>query len=229
MRPSAVECAGGPAPAPGDAVARNYVNTREAAALIASAVQVGGGTWADIGAGNGTFTRALAELLGPDSRIYAIDEDARALRTLELWAARAKANVIPVVADFTGPFELPDVDERGLDGMLAANALHFVQNPAGVLTRLAERVRPGGRVVVIEYDRRRASRWVRYPIDSGRLPEIAAHAGLTAPTFTATRPSLYGGAIYVAAMDRLGSRGTSVSRVPFGQQPADKGPEQEVG
>ena len=205
------------------------MNAREAAALIASAVDDRAGTWADIGAGDGTFTRALAELLGPGSRVYAVDNDAKAMRGLAEWAARAKANVIPVVADFTGPFELPGLGEQLLDGMVAANALHFVRNPAGVLARLGERVRPGGRVVVIEYDRRRASRWVPYPIDSDRLPGLAAHAGLTPPTITATRPSLYGGAIYVAGMDRLGSRGASVSRVSLAQQPSDEGSEEEVG
>ena len=205
------------------------MNAREAAALIASAVDDRGGTWADIGAGDGTFTRALAEVLGPGSRVYAVDTDAKAMRGLQEWAARAKWNVIPVIADFTAPFDLPDLDERLLDGMVAANALHFVRNPAGALARLAERVRPGGRVVVIEYDRRRASRWVPFPIDSDRLPELAAHAGLSAPAITATQPSLYGGAIYVAAMDRLGSRSAPVSSVSLAQKPSNEGSEEEVG
>lgn len=205
------------------------MNTREAAALIASAIGDRGGTWADIGAGDGTFTRALAQLLAPGSRVYAVDTDANALRELAEWAARAKASVMPVLADFTMPFDLPGLGEQLLDGMLVANALHFVSNPAAVLARLIERVRPGGRVVIIEYDRRRASRWVPYPIDSDRLPEIAAHASLTAPTFTATRPSLYGGAIYVAALDRLGSHSASVGSVSFAQKPPDEGTEHEVG
>lgn len=194
----------------------------EAVALIASAVGHRGGAWADIGAGDGTFTRALVELLEPGSRVYAVDGDAAALREIERWASRVNANVIPVVADFTHPFELPGSGEQLLDGMLVANALHFVRNPGGVLARLVDRVRPGGRVIVLEYDRRRATRWVPYPIDSDRLPEIVAHAGLTAPTFTATRPSLYGGTIYVAAMDRL-SRSVS-----FAEKPTDERPEQEV-
>jgi SAM-dependent methyltransferase len=144
------------------------VNPREAAALIASTVEDRGGTWADIGAGEGTFTRALVQLLEPGSRVYAVDNDANALRGLEQWAARAKANVIPVVADFADPFEFPDLGQQLLDGMLTANALHFVRDPGAVLARLVERVRPGGRVVVIEYDRRRATRWVPYPIGACR-------------------------------------------------------------
>ena len=205
------------------------MNVREAVALIATAVEGRGGTWMDIGAGDGTFTRALVQRLDSRSRIYAIDSDPNALAALRQWAEREGANVIPVAADFTRSFALPGVEEQKLlDGMLAANALHFVKNPAPVLARLVERVRPGGRVVVIEYDRRRASRWVPYPIDSDRLPEMAAIAGLTAPTFTATRPSLYGGAIYVAAMDRVGEESASLRGVSFGEKPSDEGAEQQI-
>ena len=89
-------------------------------------------------------------------------------------------------------------------GVLAANALHFVRDPARVLAQLVERVRPGGRVILVEYDGRAASRWVPYPIQRAVLPELAAGAGLTSPAITATRPSRYGGVLYVAAMDRVG-------------------------
>ena len=155
----------------------------------------------DVGAGDGTFTRALAQLLGPRSQIYAVDADAKALAKLTQWVTREGANVIPVVADFTRGFELPGLEQRFLDGILAANALHFVPDPAKVLAQLVGRLRPGGRVVLIEYDRRRATRWVPYPIDKQRLQDIAARAGLTSPTIEGTRPSMYGGVLYVAAMD----------------------------
>ena len=156
----------------------------------------------DVGAGDGTFTRALVQRLGPQSEIYAVDADANALAKLGQWATREGARVIPVVADFTRGFELPGLDQRSLDGILAANALHFVPDPAKVLAQLVGRLRPGGRVVLIEYHRRRATRWVPYPIDKERLPDIAAQAGLTSPAIVGTRPSMYGGVLYVAAMDR---------------------------
>ena len=176
------------------------MTTAEAVALIDAAIRREGATWADIGAGDGTFTRALVELLGHDARIYAVDRDVRALASLGRWAGRAGVDVIPVEADFTRPVTLPQL----LDGLLVANALHFVRDADVALARLAPLVRPGGRVVIVEYDRRAASRWVPYPISSERLPAIAASAGLSTPTITATRPSAFGGMIYVAAADRVG-------------------------
>jgi SAM-dependent methyltransferase len=179
------------------------LNPSEAVDLIRGAVAQHAGTWADLGAGDGTFTRALAEVLERGSRVYAVDRDARALATLKRWASENEANVISVVADFTTPFELPGL-EGALDGMLIANALHYVRDGGAVLARLAARLRVGGRLVLIEYDRRDANRWVPYPIPLARLPELTADAGFSAPEITATIPSAFGGDLYVAAADRLG-------------------------
>jgi len=177
------------------------VNARDAVNLIERAIRGREGTWADLGCGDGTFTRALAELLGSKGWIYAVDRDARAIATLERWARKSGAHVTPIVADFTRAFELPAATE--LDGMLFANALHFLPDAGAVLARLAARLKPGGRVVVVEYERRVASRWVPYPIGKARLPSLASAAGLSTPVVTATRPSAFGGDLYVAAADRL--------------------------
>jgi SAM-dependent methyltransferase len=179
------------------------MNTRDAVTLIGGAVPRRAGTWADLGAGNGTFTRALIELLGPDSRIYAVDRDAGAIAAIGRWAPKDAPTVIPVLADFTRPFELPGLAHGMLDGMLVANALHFVRDADVALARLVELVRPGGRVVIVEYDRRAPSRWVPYPIPESRLPALAASSGLSTPVITARRPSRFSGVLYVAAADRL--------------------------
>lgn len=178
------------------------MNDSEAVELIREAVHGRGGPWADLGAGEGTFTRALAELLGPGSRIYAVDRDARALGKLKRWAAGAGRDVVTVVADFTQPFELPQVGGAELDGVCLANALHYVQDAGGTLARCASWLRPGGRLVLIEYDRRGANRWVPYPITPERLSAVAASSGLSEPVVTATRASAYGGNLYVAVMER---------------------------
>ena len=179
------------------------MNARDASSLLADAVPGGNGLWADFGAGDGTFTRALRELIGPGSTIFAVDRDANAVAALEHWSAREAPNVVPVRADFTLSFELPGLQIQALDGMLLANSLHFVRDAGSVLARLAGLLRPGGRAIVVEYDRRRASPWVPFPISPARLAVLAAEAGLGEPAIVATRRSRYGGLLYVAAADRL--------------------------
>jgi 2-polyprenyl-3-methyl-5-hydroxy-6-metoxy-1,4-benzoquinol methylase len=176
------------------------VNITDAEALIATAVPRQTGSWADMGAGGGTFSRALARRLGSGSRIYAVDRDHDAIASLQDLAMNG-VEVVPVLADFTRTTTLAGV--RGLlDGMLFANSLHFVAKPEDVLGRLITLVRTGGRVVIVEYDGRRPSRWVPYPISSARLLEIVARTGLAAPLITAARPSQYGGSLYVAVTQR---------------------------
>lgn len=171
------------------------MNVRAAVALIADAVGGHGGAWADLGAGSGTFTRALIELLGPECRVYAVDRDPAAVAALQRLARAKEGGLIPMRGDFTK--ELPGFTER-LDGILLANALHFVRDAGAVLGRLCAAMRPDGRVVLVEYDRRESNPWVPYPIPIASLPALAREAGLTSFTVTATRPSAYQGVLYAA-------------------------------
>lgn len=179
------------------------MDVNDAVALIGDAVGTNAGVWADLGAGTGTFTRALARLLGAKSTIYAIDHDASSMAALRSLAAKSPVRIIPVRADFTHPLDLPGLGEELLDGILLANSLHFVRDADRVLSELAARVRAGGRVVVVEYDRRERSRWVPYPIDASRWPELAEGAGLSGAVVTATLPSVYAGVLYAGFAMRL--------------------------
>lgn len=171
---------------------------RDAVALIADAVgSARGGTWADLGAGEGTFTRALADPLGPDGRIYAMDSDTRAVTALRTLAREVQTSVIPIRGDFTSEAALASIDGP-LDGILLANALHYVAEPGAALARMVGLLRNNGRVVLVEYDRRRGNRWVPYPIAVEDLPRLARAAGVTDFTVTASRPSAYQGIMYVA-------------------------------
>jgi SAM-dependent methyltransferase len=167
--------------------------------LLRDAVGHRHGVWADLGAGTGTFTRALAETLGTGSTIYAVDDDPSAVRALRELSETSSRRVVAVRADFTRALELPGLADDLLDGILLANALHFVRDAGAVLAGLVERLRCGGRVVVVEYDRRAPSRWVPYPIPMSRWPALALSAGLTGATVTGTRPSAYQGILYAGA------------------------------
>jgi SAM-dependent methyltransferase len=172
----------------------------EAADLLRPAVPAApDARWADLGAGAGTFTRALAAILGAGAHLYAVDTDERALRTLRAWAEKAVgAPPLRILhGDFTARMVLPP-----LDGIVMANALHFVRDQPAAVALAASYLRPGGRLVLIEYQDRPPSRWVPHPVSFARFAGLAADAGLTPPRIVARRPSAYGGEMYVAVAVR---------------------------
>lgn len=174
----------------------------DAVALLRPAVgEAAGTTWADLGAGTGVFTRALAALVGPEGHVIAVDADDHTLSVVRAWAARARGGppVTVIHADVTRPLTLPP-----LDGVLMANTLHFMRDPAAVLSLAASNLRAGGRFVLIEYEGRRPGPWVPFPVSIARFRELAGQAGLTPPEVVATRPSAFGGTLYVARATRAG-------------------------
>ncbi len=74
--------------------------------MIRAGINQGQRTWADIGAGTGNFTAALAELIGPDATLYAVDRNGYALRRLH----RRLPSVHTIEADFTCALDLPLLD-----------------------------------------------------------------------------------------------------------------------
>ena len=175
------------------------MDVEDAARLVAPAVERGR-TWADLGAGGGTFTQALSSLLGPSGRVCAVERDGALVRQLQTLASRRDPSLAPIEvihADFTTPLTLPP-----LDGALLANALHFV--PAGeqvrVLRDVASQLAEGGVLLIIEYEDRPASRWVPYPIPASRLRSIARDASLGDVRNIGSRPSEYGGSMYAAVI-----------------------------
>lgn len=178
------------------------MNDHDAFALLRAAIpSADGEVWADLGAGTGVFTRALAEIVGAGGRVIAVDRDAGALRVIRAWAARHTQGpaIDAVEADVAGPLDLPP-----LDGVVMANVLHFIPDARSMLARVSARLKPGGRLVLIEYEGRRPSRWVPFPVSAAHFVELAAASGLAPPRVVATRPSAFGGEMYVAVAERVG-------------------------
>src|SRR5437868_12954946 len=91
-------------------------------ALLRGGIPGTGGVWADLGSGTGAFTLALADLIGPESEIYSVDTDRRALGEQErVIRARFPATTVRyMTADFTRQLDLPP-----LTGIVMANSLHY--------------------------------------------------------------------------------------------------------
>jgi ubiquinone/menaquinone biosynthesis C-methylase UbiE len=161
--------------------------------LLRPAVEGADGVWADLGCGEGVFTYLLTTLLPADSLIYAVDKERRALLALthHLAESNPTVNVQPILADFTQLLSLPP-----LDGLLLANALHFVRAKEPTLRQLAALLKSGGRVVVVEYNARRGNAVVPYPLGESDFLALAAAAGLREAQIVARAPSTFLGEMY---------------------------------
>jgi ubiquinone/menaquinone biosynthesis C-methylase UbiE len=164
--------------------------------LLAGAVrQDEGGIWADLGAGSGAFTLALADLIGPHGVIHAVDRDRGALAELRsaFVSAVPQAEVRTHVADFTRRLDLAD-----LDGVVMANSLHFVDDKLPVLALVRGYLRRAGRLLLVEYDSDRGNAWVPHPLAFESWRSLAAEAGFVETRRLATVPSRFLRRIYSA-------------------------------
>jgi SAM-dependent methyltransferase len=179
------------------------MNHRDHVALLRPGIvrTVEGAVWADLGAGDGAFTLALAELLGPGATIIAIDRDRRAGERAAGEVARRYPTVsaVPIVADFTEPLDLPP-----LDGIVMANALHFVRRKEMLLPRLRAYLKPHGRFLLVEYNTDHGNHWVPYPLSHPTWAALARRAGFTRVELLGRVPSRFLGEIYssLAMADR---------------------------
>jgi ubiquinone/menaquinone biosynthesis C-methylase UbiE len=166
--------------------------------LIKDGIPNPGGIWADFGSGDGAFTLALAELIGPSGEIYSIDKNKNALGRQQsaLEGRFPKANrptVHYLHADFTKPFDLPS-----LDGSVMANALHFQPDVMTVAGQLRSYLCAGGHFIIVEYNITRANPWVPHPVPYKDWQRIASQAGFLQTQLLYKRPSRTFREIYAA-------------------------------
>ena len=148
-----------------------------------------GGIWADFGAGSGSFTLALSELVGLKAEIYAIDKDRAGFDKLEQSHRThfgTSQNIHPVRADFTGPLLLPP-----LDGIVMANSLHFFKDKEKVLRHVRSFLKWNGALLLVEYDVDSGNMWVPHPLSFETYKDLAPRAGFTEPRLLAKAPSRF--------------------------------------
>lgn len=163
--------------------------------LLRDGIPGPGGTWADLGAGTGAFAFALAELLGPRGVIFSVDRDRLALSQLRARTrARSRAcDIRVVVADFTGPLELP-----ALDGIVMANSLHFLEDKEPFLRTARARLGASGRLILVEYNVDTGNRWVPYPVSYAAWEKMARRCGFSATRLIGVKPSSFLREVYSA-------------------------------
>lgn len=148
-------------------------------------------TWADLGSGSGLFSEALLRQLPPQSQVYAID------RTT---IPHPAPGIIPLQRDFlTFPWNLPP-----LNGILMANALHFVEQQEAFLRQAAGHIVPGGQFLFVEYDTDTPNPWVPFPLSLSTLQSRFRNLGLQPPHLLRSMPSKFGRARLYAAVTVIG-------------------------
>lgn len=109
-----------------------------------------GDALADIGCGPGFFTLPAAEIVGVRGLIYAADIQGDMLSTVKTRASEAKLNNIQVVKSNDTQVPIPPAS---VDMVLLAFTLHEIDQRARFLHRVSRLLKPGGKLVVIEWEK----------------------------------------------------------------------------
>lgn len=146
--------------------------------------------WADLGCGNGTFTKALNSLLPAGSHITAVDLESQRLG-------------LPNVDFLRANFERDDLKLSGLDGILMANAIHYVSEKNYLIRKLEPMFTGSPHFIMIEYDTDRANPWVPFPITFKQLQTLFGTLGYHKVVKVSEIPSAYrSGNMYCALIEK---------------------------
>ena len=102
---------------------------------------------ADIGAGTGYFAFRLAPKV-PQGKVLGVDIQQE---MLDLLAAAAKQRGVTNVQPVLGTTSDPKLPQNGVDVVLMVDAYHEFDQPREMMDAVVRALRPGGRVVVVEY------------------------------------------------------------------------------
>ena len=115
----------------------------------------------DVGCGTGAITRGIADAVASGGRVVGVDVN-QVLIERARQAARQRPGISFEVADL---FDLPYRDE--FDVVTAARVLQWLADPLGAVRALGRAARPGGLVLVLDYDHERGI-WDPAPPESMR-------------------------------------------------------------
>jgi len=103
---------------------------------------------ADIGAGSGYYSSRMAERVGPQGIVYAVDVQPEMVGILRLQMKQQKvSNVQPILGTETDP-KLP---AGVLDLAIMVDVYHELAYPYEMLAAIVKSLKPGGRVVFVEF------------------------------------------------------------------------------
>ena len=106
-----------------------------------------GSAVADIGAGTGYYARRISNIVGPSGKVYAVDVQPEMVKMLQAARQRGYANIVPVLGS-ADDVKLPPAS---VDVAIMVDVYHELEYPFEVLSSLVNALKPGGRIVFVEY------------------------------------------------------------------------------
>ena len=107
-----------------------------------------GQTVCDMGCGNGFYTLKLAEMVGNEGEVLAVDIQPEMLSMLKEASKNLGAeNIKPILGSVIDP-KLPDGE---VDLILCVDVYHEFSHPVHMLREMREALAPGGRLALVEF------------------------------------------------------------------------------
>jgi SAM-dependent methyltransferase len=118
-----------------------------------------GSSVADIGAGSGYMTLKLSARVGPEGKVYANDIQPQMLQMLAGRLASAKIGNVVLIQ---GTIDDPRLPEASVDLEIMVDVYHELSQPQAMLRHLRASLKPGGRLVLLEYRKEDPSIPIKY-------------------------------------------------------------------
>lgn len=103
---------------------------------------------ADVGAGSGYFTFRLAEAVGPEGQVLAVDIQPEMLALIR---RRMRERQVTQVKPVLGTISDPRLPEGKVDLILLVDVYHEFSHPYEMTRAMVRALKPGGRLVLVEY------------------------------------------------------------------------------
>ena len=167
---------------------------------------------ADVGAGGGEVTVALAAEIGPSGRVYATDIDPDALEQIRARVAAAQLSNVTILQARARETGLPT---GCCDAVVLRRVYHHLSDPAATTLDLLRALRPGGVLAIIDFPPMFAWRWPWSPKDTaGSRTGHGVAAGAVVEEVTA------GGFTLVKVIEDWPGRGPLTSYCAIFRKPA---------
>lgn len=118
--------------------------------IVAAVAPKPGEAVADLGAGTGLFTALFAAKVGKTGHVYAVDISKPFLKHIEDEAKKTGREAI--ITAVLGSADATNLEPESVDAVFICDVYHHFAKPEKMLASIRQSLKPGGRVILIDFD-----------------------------------------------------------------------------